>query len=135
MCKCFWNIDKFDMGRKLLRMLCSRLGFLSMGVIIAYLYIDGTMPLLSDLVKISFSGWAISDATSCNSLIGIESSDEEELILTRSMVLSEDVGATKRFNECEWVDGLVKLSSDTDSDFTSSVALLEKEMSTMTCNV
>ena len=52
-------------------MLESRLGFLSMGIIIACLYIDGTMPLLSDLVKISFSGWAISDAISCNSSIGI----------------------------------------------------------------
>ena len=65
------NIDQFDMGRKLLRMLGSRVGFLSMGIIIACLYIDGTKPLLSDLVKISLSGWAISDAISCNSSIGI----------------------------------------------------------------
>ena len=48
-----------------------------MGVIIACLYIDGTMPLLSDLVNISFSGWAISDVTSCNNLICIGSIDEE----------------------------------------------------------
>ena len=47
------NIDKFEMGRKFLRMLGSRLGFLSMGVMIACLYIGGTMPLFSDLVKIS----------------------------------------------------------------------------------
>ena len=119
-------------GRYLLKMLGSRLVFLNMRVIIAYLYIDGTMPLFSDLVNIPFSRWAISDATSCNSLIGIGSSDEEELIVSRSMVLSEDVGVTKRFDECEWVDVLV---SDTGSDFTSSVALLEKKMSTMTCNV
>ena len=50
----------------------------TIGVIIACLYIDGTMPLLNDLVKISFSGWEISDALPCNSLIGIGSSNEEE---------------------------------------------------------
>ena len=54
------------------------------------------MPLLSDLVKISFSGWAISGATSCNSLIGIESSDEEELTLSRSMAMSVDVRVLRR---------------------------------------
>ena len=48
------------------------------------------------------------------------------------MVMSEDVGVTKRINECERLDVLVKLSSETGSDFTSSVALLEKKM---TCNV
>ena len=102
------------MDRKLLRMLGSRLGCFSM-IIIACLYIDRTMLLFSDLVNISFSGWAISDATSCNSLIGIGSSVEEELTLSRSMVLSENVGVTKIFNECERLDGLVKLSSDTGS--------------------
>ena len=56
------DINKFDMGRKLLRMLGSRLGCFSM-IIIACLYIDRTMSLLSDLLKISLSGWAISDAT------------------------------------------------------------------------
>ena len=79
-------------------------------------------------MNISFSSWAISDAISCNSLIGIGSSDEEEFNLSRSMVMSEDVGVTKRYNECEMLDGMVKLSSETGSDFTSSVALLEKKL-------
>ena len=106
-----------------------------MGVIIACLYIDGTMPLLSDLVNISFSGWTISYITSCNSLICIGSIDEEELTLSRSMVMSGDVGVTKRFNECERLDGLVKLLSDTGCDFTSTVVLLEKKLSKMTGKV
>ena len=33
------------------------------------------------------------------------------------------------------LDGLVKLSSDTSSDFTSSVSLLEKKLSKITGNV
>ena len=70
------------------------------------------MPLLADLVKISFSGWAVYDAISCNSSIGIGSSDEEELILSRSIVMPEGVGVTMRGNECERVDALVKLSND-----------------------
>ena len=39
------------------------------------------------------------------------------------MVMSEDVGVKKRFKECEKLDGMVKLSSETGSDFTSSVTL------------
>ena len=59
------NIDKFEISRNFLRVLGSRLGFLSMGFMIACLYNDGTMPLFSDLVNISRSSLAIS----CKSLI------------------------------------------------------------------
>ena len=53
------------------------------------------MPLFSDFVKISRSDSAISGAISCKSLIGIGSSNEDELTLRRSLVTSEDVGGEK----------------------------------------
>ena len=59
------NNDKFEMGRKFLRLFGSRLGFLSIGSYVACLYNDGTMPLFSDLVNMSHSGSAISGAISC----------------------------------------------------------------------
>ena len=61
------------------------------------------------------------------------------LISMQRLIVSKEADKSTNavivFNECEMLDRLVKLSSETGSDFTNSVVLLENKLSKMTGNV